>query len=151
MAKNNSKSIQEQVVDAVLDAPRRPGRPPGSGRVSPVPGVPELEAKITAALEAQNTWSPSLAFAVRMCAINYYAVLKVQHSIEKRAKVQYSLLTREGSTKYELFPDLDRLPALIRVLKESLKSLGLTLDTLEQTENDPLDELSDKVNGLLNG
>ena len=42
-------------------------------------------------------------------------------------------------------------PNISRALKDSLKSLGLTLDTLEAIDNDPLDNLADKVGALLNG
>ena len=63
----------------------------------------------------------------------------------------YSVLTREGSKAYKIFPDIEHLPSISRALKDSLKSLGLTLDTLEAIDNDQLDNLSEKVSSLLNG
>lgn len=116
-----------------------------------VPTVPELEARIKRALQSQQTYSDSLDIAITFAAGNYHSYLKTLASINKRAKVMYSVLTREGSKAYKIFPDIEHLPALSRALKDSLKSLGLTLDTLEAVDNDPLDNLAEKVSGLLNG
>lgn len=116
-----------------------------------VPSVSELEQKIKSALINQQTYSESLDIAITFAAGNYHSYLKTMASIGKRAKVMYSVLTREGSKAYKIFPDIEHLPAISRALKESLKSLGLTLDTLEAIDNDPLDNLTDKVGQLLNG
>ena len=116
-----------------------------------VPSVEELEAKIKSALKAQQTYSESLDIAITFAAGNYHSYLKTLASINKRAKVMYSVLTREGSKAYKIFPDIEHLPSISRALKDSLKSLGLTLDTLEAIDNDQLDVLSDKVGALLNG
>ena len=116
-----------------------------------VPSVADLEAKIKAALKNQQTYSESLDIAITFAAGNYHSYLKTLASINKRAKVMYSVLTREGSKAYKIFPDIEHLPAISRALKDSLKSLGLTLDTLESVDNDQLDNLSEKVGALLNG
>lgn len=116
-----------------------------------VPPVSEIEQRIKAALVAQQTYSSSLDIAIAFAAGNYHTYLKTLTSINKRAKVMYSVLTREGSKAYKIFPDIEHLPAISRALKDSLKSLGLTLDTLEAVDNDPLDNLADKVGALLNG
>lgn len=116
-----------------------------------VPKVPELEEKIKSALIAQQTYSSSLDIAIAFAAGNYHTYLKTLASINKRAKVMYSVMTREGSKAYKIFPDIEHLPAISRALKDSLKSIGLTLDTLEAIDNDPLDNLADKVGALLNG
>lgn len=120
-------------------------------RKAVVPSVEELEKKIRAALVNQQTYSESLDIAITFAAGNYHSYLKTLASINKRAKVMYSVLTREGSKAYKIFPDIEHLPSISRALKDSLKSLGLTLDTLEAIDNDPLDNLSDKVGKLLNG
>ena len=120
-------------------------------RKAAVPSVEELEKKIRTALVNQQTYSESLDIAITFAAGNYHSYLKTLASINKRAKVMYSVLTREGSKAYKIFPDIEHLPSISRALKDSLKSLGLTLDTLEAIDNDPLDNLSDKVGKLLNG
>ena len=116
-----------------------------------VPPVEELEEKIKLALEKQQTQSESLDIAITFAAGNYHSYLKTLKSINARAKVMYSVLTREGSKAYKIFPDIEHLPAISRALKDSLRSLGLTLDTLEAVDNDPLDKLADNVGKLLNG
>lgn len=116
-----------------------------------VPSVETLEAKIKAALVNQQTYSESLDIAITFAAGNYHSYLKTLASINKRAKVMYSVLTREGSKAYKIFPDIEHLPSISRALKDSLRSLGLTLDTLESIDNDQLDNLSAKVGALLNG
>ena len=115
-----------------------------------VPAVADLEQRIKSALVAQQTYSSSLDIAIAFAAGNYHTYLKTLASINKRAKVMYSVVTREGSKAYKIFPDIEHLPAISRALKDSLKSIGLTLDTLEAIDNDPLDNLADKVGELLN-
>lgn len=120
-------------------------------KLTDVPTVSELEKKIKKALVAQQTYSKSLDFAIAQAAGNYHVYLKTLTSINKRGKIQYSILTREGSQAYKTYPDVEILPSLSRALRESLRSLGLTLDTLEAVDNDPLDNLADKVGKMLNG
>jgi hypothetical protein len=124
---------------------------PKAKRQPVVPSVEMLEAKIKAALINQQTYSESLDIAITFAAGNYHSYLKTLTSINKRAKVMYSVLTREGSKAYKIFPDIEHLPAISRALKDSLKSLGLTLDTLESVDNDELDNLTAKVGALING
>lgn len=116
-----------------------------------VPSVADLEAKIKVALVNQQTYSESLDIAITFAAGNYHSYLKTLASINKRAKVMYSVMTREGSKAYKIFPDIEHLPSISRALKDSLRSLGLTLDTLESIDNDQLDNLTAKVGALLNG
>lgn len=137
MAKKSTKTETAEMVPAK--------------RKAVVPSVEELEKKIRTALINQQTYSESLDIAITFAAGNYHSYLKTLASINKRAKVMYSVLTREGSKAYKIFPDIEHLPSISRALKDSLKSLGLTLDTLEAIDNDPLDNLSDKVGKLLNG
>lgn len=137
MAKKSTKTETPEIVPAK--------------RKAAVPSVEELERKIRTALVNQQTYSESLDIAITFAAGNYHSYLKTLASINKRAKVMYSVLTREGSKAYKIFPDIEHLPSISRALKDSLKSLGLTLDTLEAIDNDPLDNLSDKVGKLLNG
>lgn len=113
-----------------------------------IPSVPELEDKIKSALLSQQTYSTSLDIAIAFAAGNYHTYLKTLASINKRAKVMYSVVTREGSKAYKIFPDIEHLPAISRALKESLKSIGLTLDTLEALDDDPLDALAANVEKL---
>lgn len=124
---------------------------PKAKRQPVVPSVDVLEAKIKAALINQQTYSESLDIAITFAAGNYHSYLKTLASINKRAKVMYSVLTREGSKAYKIFPDIEHLPSISRALKDSLRSLGLTLDTLESVDNDQLDNLTAKVGALLNG
>ena len=117
-------------------------------KLADVPSVEELVKKIKKALTSQQTYSKSLDFAIVQAAGNYHVYLKTLTSINKRGKIQYSLITREGSTAYKNYPDIEILPTLSRALKDSLRSLGLTLDTLEAIDDDPLDVLAAKVDKL---
>ena len=137
MAKKNTKNVDPA--------------PEATKRKPVVPSVAELDEKIKTALRNQQTYSESLDIAITFAAGNYHSYLKTLASINKRAKVMYSVMTREGSKAYKIFPDIEHLPAISRALKDSLKSLGLTLDTLESVDNDQLDSLSEKVGALLNG
>lgn len=125
---------------------------PGTNPPKPVkieaPSVEELEKKIKRALANQDTYSEGLEFAITAAAGNYHSYLKCLASIQKRAKVCYGITTRDGSTAYKNYPDIELLPSLSKALKESLKSLGLTLDTLEVTDSDPLETLTAKVSKL---
>ena len=137
--------MAKKTTQTATPAAAKPKRNPA------VPSVAELEEKIKLALRNQQTYSESLDIAITFAAGNYHSYLKTLNSINKRAKVMYSVLTREGSKAYKIFPDIEHLPAISRALKDSLKSLGLTLDTLESVDNDQLDSLTEKVGALLHG
>lgn len=141
-----------------VEKKQRGGSRPGSGRprtgsaerTEPVT-VEGTIAKITDLLKGQGSYSRSLDFAISVAAGAYVAYHKCLKSIQKRQKVQYSLITREGSKVYKIYPDIETLPSLTRSLKDMLKTLGLTLDTLEAADDDPLDTLIRKVKSVENG
>ena len=128
---------------------KRPA-PPVNKKIA-VPTAVECGEKIRKALKAQSSYSEGLEFAITVAAGNYHSYLKCLASMSKRAKVMYPVLTREGSRAYKIYPDIEHLPTISKALKESLKSLGLTLDTIEVTDDDPLETLNGKVNEALNG
>lgn len=116
-----------------------------------IPTLEDCIRLIKRALQRQQTYSECLDLTIQMAAGNYYVYLKTLASVQKRGKVQYPVETREGSKAYKLYPDVESLPSLTRALQLSLKSLGLTLDTLALVEDDPLEKLSNKVSDMLNG
>ena len=128
---------------------KRPA-PPVNKKIA-VPTSVESGEKSRKALKAQSSYSEGLEFAITVAAGNYHSYLKCLASMSKRAKVMYPVLTREGSRAYKIYPDIEHLPTISKALKESLKSLGLTLDTIEVTDDDPLETLNGKVNEALNG
>lgn len=130
-------------------AVKLPAPPPG--KKIAVPTAEECGTKIRKALKAQASYSEGLEFAITVAAGNYHSYLKCLASMSKRAKVMYPVLTREGSRAYKIYPDIEHLPTISKALKESLKSLGLTLDTIEVTDDDPLEALNGKVSEALNG
>ncbi|MEE3476858.1 MAG: hypothetical protein VZR01_05565 [Candidatus Cryptobacteroides sp.] len=115
------------------------------------PSLDDCIKTIRQALQRQQTYSESLDQTIQMAAGNYYLYLKTLASIQKHAKVMYPVETREGSKAYKLHPDVEFVPTITRALQLSLKSLGLTLDTLALVEDDPLEKLSNKVSDMLNG
>lgn len=116
-----------------------------------IPSIEVLQNRIRIAVQAQGSYTESLEFAIAVAAGNYMTYLKTLNSINKRAKVMFPILTREGSKAYKIYPDIEKLPSISKALKESLKSLGLTIDTIEATDDDPLDDLTSRVNAELNG
>lgn len=129
------------------------GRPPGrkpEPRVDAVTIDSTIE-RITQQLKDMGAYSRGLDIAISAAAGAYIAYHKCIRSIQKRQTVQYSVLTREGSKAYKIYPDVEALPALTRSLKDMLKALGLTLDTLDVTDDDPLATLMRKVDSLDNG
>ena len=151
--KAEKSSKKSETTTKVAEKSTKAGKKPAKVaiKLSEVPTVDDLVKKIKKALSAQNTYSKSLDFAIVQAAGNYHVYLKTLTSINKRGKVQYSLITREGSTAYKNYPDIELLPTLSRALKDSLRSLGLTLDTIEALDDDPLDKLAGNVGKLLNG
>lgn len=140
--------IMEKKTTKTSEAKRTP--PPPNKKIA-VPTAEECGVKIRKALKAQGAYSEGLEFAITVAAGNYHSYLKCLASMSKRAKVMYPVLTREGSRAYKIYPDIEHIPTISKALKESLKSLGLTLDTIEVTDDDPLDALHEKVNDALNG
>ena len=112
-----------------------------------VASAEECLTLIRKALKKQQTYSEALEPTMKMAAGNYHAYLKTLASMEHHKKVMYPIETREGSKAYKLYPDFEYLPVITRALQLSLKSLGLTLDTLAQADEDPLEALANAVNG----
>ena len=138
------------VKKAEKTQPAKRPAPPVNKKIA-VPTAVECGENIRKALKAQSSYSEGLEFAITVAAGNYHSYLKCLASMSKRAKVMYPVLTREGSRAYKIYPDIEHLPTISKALKESLKSLGLTLDTIEVTDDDPLETLNGKVNEALNG
>lgn len=127
-----------------------PNNPPPPGNKKIVfPSYEDCVKVITEALKRQQTYSDCLEQTIQMAAGNYYAYRKTLAQIQKHAKVMYPVETREGSRAYKLYPDIEYLPVITRALQLSLKSLGLTLDTLALVDDDPLEKLSNKVTDMI--
>lgn len=124
--------------------------PPGNKKIE-FTSFDDCVKQVRRAVERQQTYTQSMEPAIQMAGGAYHVYLKTMASIAKRKKVTYPVLTREGSTAHKLYPDIEYLPAATRALQLSLKSLGLTLETLTQSDDDPLDRLAAKVNGELDG
>lgn len=122
--------------------------PPGNKPIIS-PSLDDCVNVITRALKRQQTYSDCLEQTIQMAAGNYYAYLKTLANVQKHKKVMYPVETREGSRAYKLYPDIEYLPVITRALQLSLKSLGLTLDTLALVDDDPLEKLSNKVTDML--
>lgn len=126
------------------------GRPVATRTDDPVT-IAAMIAKITQLLKDQGTYSRGLDLTISAAAGAYIAYHKCIRSIQSRQRVQYSVITREGSKAFKIYPDIEALPSLTRSLKEMLRSLGLTLDTLDVTDEDPLFSLIRKVDAVDNG
>ena len=123
-------------------------QPPKPVKVD-IPSLDDCIRIIKRALQRQQTYSESLDQTIQMAAGNYYVYLKTLASVQKKAKVQYPIETREGSRAYKLYPDVEFLPTITKELRNSLKALGLTLDTLALVEDDPLEKLSNKITNMI--
>ena len=96
--KAEKSSKKSETTTKVAEKSTKAGKKPAKVaiKLSEVPTVDDLVKKIKKALSAQNTYSKSLDFAIVQAAGNYHVYLKTLTSINKRGKVQYSLITREG-------------------------------------------------------
>ena len=135
---------------ADLDAKKKPV-PPKRTPVKKYPKVEEVVAQITTLLKSKQTYSANLDQAIFVAATNYLAMMHIQRDIARASKTYYSYRDAQGCTQYKIKPEYAKLPDLTTAAMKSFRALGLTLDSLESSDDDPLDKLNSQVNSILNG
>lgn len=101
--------------------------------------------KFTKALKSQGNYTEDLEMNILKASGDYIAYRKCVEDLAVQEHVFYETMTREGNIKYEQHPVIALLPTLSRSLENSLKSLGLTLSTLSQVEEDPMETMLAKL------
>lgn len=117
----------------------------------PYPTIDEVVLQIKTLLQSKKTYSTSLDHAIYVAAVNYLAMMHVQRDIARASKTYYQYIDKMGNTQYKIKPEYAKLPDLTTSAVKSLKSLGLTLETMEASDDDPLEALTNQVNDMLNG
>lgn len=113
-----------------------------------IPTVEELADLIKKAMENQGTYSPDLEFAITNAATNYRLLLVARKDISKLSKTFYLTYTREGHKDYKEHPLVKTVDRVQASCTASLKVIGLTLDQLHVSEDDPFQKLIEGVNNI---
>ena len=121
------------------------------GGTKPYPKIEDVVSQITSLLRSKKTYSTSLDHAIYVAAVNYLAMMHVQRDIARASKTYYQYIDKMGNTQYKIKPEYAKLPDLTTSAVKSLKALGLTLETMEASDDDPLESLTNRVNDMLNG
>lgn len=106
--------------------------------------------KIRIALKNQKTYSKDLELAIQTAAGTYIAYTLAVHDIQHLESTFYQTFSREGNPEFKEHPAIKALERTSNVLAKRLKALGLTLETLTSTEDDPLEDLVSKVREIRN-
>nr|MBO6294652.1 hypothetical protein [Schwartzia sp. (in: firmicutes)] len=106
--------------------------------------------KIRAALKNQKTYSKDLELAIQTAAGTYVAYTLAVKDIEALESTFYKTYSREGNPEYKEHPAIKAMERTSNVLAKRLKALGLTLETLTATDDDPLEDLVAKVREIRN-
>lgn len=113
-----------------------------------IPTVEELTDLIKRAMENQGTYSPDLEFAITNAATNFRLLLVARKDVSKLSKTFYLTYTREGHKDYKEHPLVKTVDRVQSSCTASLKVIGLTLDQLHVSEDDPFQKLIEGVNNI---
>lgn len=113
-----------------------------------IPTVEDLTDLIKKAMENQGTYSPDLEFAITNAATNYRLLLVARKDVSKLSKTFYLTYTREGHKDYKEHPLVKTIDRVQSSCSASLKVIGLTLDQLHVSEDDPFLKLIEGVSNL---
>lgn len=113
-----------------------------------IPSVDELIPTIRKAMENQGTYSPDLEFAITNAATNYRLLLIARKDVSKLTKTFYLTYTREGHKDYKEHPLVKTIDRVQSSCSASLKVIGLTLEQLHVSEDDPFMKLLEGVNNI---
>lgn len=113
-----------------------------------IPEVEELAENIREAMRNQGTYSSDLEFAVVNAATNYRLLLIARKDVSKLSKTFYLTYTREGHKDYKEHPLVKTIDRVQSSCSASLKVIGLTLDQLHVSEDDPFLKLIEGVNNI---
>lgn len=113
-----------------------------------IPTVEDLADLIRKAMENQGTYSPDLEFAITNAATNFRLLLVARKDVSKLSKTFYLTYTREGHKDYKEHPLVKTVDRVQSSCTASLKVIGLTLDQLHVSEDDPFQKLIEGVNNI---
>ena len=113
-----------------------------------IPSVEDLTELIKRAMENQGTYSPDLEFAITNAATNYRLLLIARRDVSKLSKTFYLTYTREGHKDYKEHPLVKTIDRVQSSCSASLKVIGLTLEQLHISEDDPFMKLIEGVNNI---
>lgn len=101
---------------------------------------------IRAAMKSQGTYTEDLELTISDCAGSFIAYRIALGDIVKLKKSYLIEKSREGNKKYVMHPAFPALFKSSANLRQSLGSLGLTLQTLSASDKDEVNDLIDAVN-----
>ena len=114
-----------------------------------IPTVDELAEQIREAMRNQGTYSPDLEFAVVNAATNYRLLLITRKDVSKLSKTFYLTYTREGHKDYKEHPLVKTIDRVQSSCSASLKVIGLTLEQLHVSDDDPFLKLVEGANNIV--
>ena len=113
-----------------------------------IPTVEDLADLIKRAMENQGTYSPDLEFAITNAATNFRLLLVARKDVSKLSKTFYLTYTREGHKDYKEHPLVKTVDRVQSSCTASLKVIGLTLEQLHVSEDDPFQKLIEGVTNI---
>lgn len=115
-------------------------------RTKPYPKIDDIVAQIKKLLVTKGTYSANLDHAIYIASVNYLAMLHIQRDIARGSKTYFIILDQYGNNIPKIKPEYAKLPDITTSAVKALKALGLTIDTLQAADDDPLEKLFDDVN-----
>ena len=143
MAKKKKKQAEPTVEKPAAEKPKAVKKPK-----IVIPSVEDLTELIKRAMENQGTYSPDLEFAITNAATNYRLLLIARKDVSKLSKTFYLTYTREGHKDYKEHPLVKTIDRVQSSCSASLKVIGLTLEQLHISEDDPFMKLIEGVNNI---
>lgn len=139
---------EQKVIDGVSNAISKSMFPKSVKKKDVIGSVEDLAEQIREAMRNQGTYSPDLEFAVINAATNYRLLLIARKDVSKLSKTFYLTYTREGHKDYKEHPLVKTIDRVQSSCSASLKVIGLTLEQLHISEDDPFMKLIESVNNI---
>lgn len=138
---------EQQVIDGLSNAISK-SIFPKKKKAEVIPTVDELAEQIREAMRNQGTYSPDLEFAIVNAATNYRLLLITRKDVSKLSKTFYLTYTREGHKDYKEHPLVKTIDRVQSSCSASLKVIGLTLEQLHVSDDDPFLKLVEGVTNI---
>lgn len=145
-----AKKKNDETAQASAPAKRKPSETSMANlkkaRTKPYPKIDDIVAQIKKLLVTKGTYSANLDHAIYIASVNYLAMLHIQRDIARGSKTYFTIMDQYGNNIPKIKPEYAKLPDITTSAVKALKALGLTIDTLQAADDDPLEKLFDDVN-----
>lgn len=110
-----------------------------------VPKASTLASRLRTAVRSQGVYTKELDPAIDVAGGAYRSFLLARRDVDKLESTFYHKTTTMGNDDIQEHPAIKTMERCSEMLRKSLKEIGLTLSTLAQIEDDPMEAMLSKL------